>query len=158
MKDSKKTSIKGFAMLRIAFGIVWAIDAYFKWQPTFFSDFVSYISGALDGQPIWIQTWIHFWLQIIGVNSHLFAFVIAIAETLIALGLIFGFFTRFAIYGGIVLSLAIWTTAESFGGPYKPGSTDIGAAIIYVLVFVALLLGRSWEMYSIDARNKRSLS
>src|SRR5574338_1064178 len=99
MKNFQQINAKGFALLRIAFGLVWAIDAYFKWQPTFFTDFVSYISGALEGQPMWIQTWIHFWLQIIGVNSHLFAFVIAIAETLIALGLIFGFLTRFAIYG-----------------------------------------------------------
>lgn len=110
------------------------------------------MSGGLDGQPAWVQSWIHFWLQIIGINPHFFALIIAILETLLALGLIFGFLTRYAIFGGIILSLAIWSTAESFGGPYKAGSTDIGAAIIYVLVFVALLLGRSWETFSWDTQ------
>ncbi len=39
----------------------------------------------------------------------------------------------------------IWSTAEGFGGPYTAGSTDIGAAIIYVLVFLALWFGHAWE-------------
>ena len=147
---------RGFAILRIVFGIVWLIDAYFKWQPKFSTDFISYVSGGLDGQPAWVQGWIHFWLQIIGVNPHFFALIIAILETLLALGLIFGFLTRYAIFGGIILSLAIWSTAESFGGPYKAGSTDIGSAIIYVLVFVALLLGRSWETFSLDGKIQKS--
>lgn len=141
---------KSFAILRIIFGIVWAIDAYFKWQSAFQINFVSYVTGALAGQPIWIQTWIHFWISIIGVNPHLFALLTAISETGIAFGLIFGIFTVPIIYLGILFSLVIWTTAESFGGPYKAGSTDIGAAIIYVLVFAALLLGQSWKAFSLD--------
>ena len=35
----------------------------------------------------------------------------------------------------------MWSVAEGFGGPYVPGtSTDVGSAIIYSLVFLALLL------------------
>ncbi len=143
-------SQKSFAILRIIFGLVWLIDAYFKWQPAFQTNFVSYVTGGLDGQPIFIQTWIHFWISIIGVNPHLFAIATAIVETAIAFSLIFGLFTRQVIYLGILFALAIWTTAESFGGPYKAGSTDIGAAIIYVLVFIALLLGKSWKTLSFD--------
>jgi thiosulfate dehydrogenase [quinone] large subunit len=141
---------KSFAVLRIIFGFVWLIDAYFKWQPAFQTNFVSYVTGGLDGQPIWIQTWIHLWISIIGVNPYLFAMLTAIAETGIALSLILGIFTRPFIYLGILFAFVIWTTAESFGGPYKPGSTDIGAAIIYVLVFVSLLLGQSWKSLSLD--------
>jgi len=40
---------------------------------------------------------------------------------------------------GAVFSLAIWSTAEGFGGPYTPGATDIGTSIIYFVVFVYLL-------------------
>ncbi len=145
-------NLKGFALLRIFFGIVWLIDAYFKWQPSFQTNFISYVTGGLDGQPVFIQTWIHFWISVIGVNPHLFAITTAAVETIIALGLILGLFTRPIIFLGIVFALAIWTTAESFGGPYKAGSTDIGAAIIYVLVFVALLLGESWKALSLDAK------
>jgi len=146
MKNQKR-----FALLRIVFGFVWAIDAYFKWQPAFQANFVSYVTGALDGQPIFIQTWIHFWISIIGINPHLFAIITAIIETGIANSLIFGLFVRPVIYLGILFALVIWTTAESFGGPYKAGSTDIGAAIIYVLVFVSLLLGQSWKTLSFES-------
>jgi nitrite reductase (NO-forming) len=76
--------------------------------------------------------------------------MVALAETAIAIGLIFGFFTEIAIIGGIAMTLVIWSTAEGFGGPYAAGSTDIGAAIIYALLFVALWLGRCWRYYSLD--------
>jgi len=38
------------AILRIAFGLVWAVDAWFKWQPDFINNFSSYLTGSLDGQ------------------------------------------------------------------------------------------------------------
>jgi nitrite reductase (NO-forming) len=42
---------------------------------------------------------------------------------------------------GILYGLFVWSVAEGFGGPYMPGTTtDVGAAIIYSLVFLALFL------------------
>ncbi len=41
--------------------------------------------------------------------------------------------------GGTALSLMIWVAGKGFGRPYDPGSTDIGAAVIYARVFSALL-------------------
>jgi len=40
----------------------------------------------------------------------------------------------------VLLSLVIWSTTEGFGGPCHAGTTDIGAAIASVLVFVGLFL------------------
>lgn len=141
---------KKFAALRIAFGFIWLVDAWFKWQPAFFSGFVDYLSGSLENQPLLVQWWIHLWVNLVGINPVFFAYVTAVAETSLALALIFGILTRFAAYGGILFSLVIWSTAEGFGGPYQAGSTDIGSAVIYVLVFAALLIGRSWERFSLD--------
>ncbi len=141
---------KSFSILRIAFGVVWLIDATFKWQPAFINNLTSYLTEGAQGQPIIIQAWIDFWVQTVSVNPHFFAILVAIAETAIAFGLIFGMFTRIAIIGGILMALVIWTTAEGFGGPYVTGATDIGAAIIYTIVFIALWLGRSWRYYSVD--------
>jgi hypothetical protein len=31
--------MEGIAALRIAFGVVWAVDAWFKWQPSFVGGF-----------------------------------------------------------------------------------------------------------------------
>jgi uncharacterized membrane protein YphA (DoxX/SURF4 family) len=146
MLDKKKS----FAALRIVFGFVWLIDAYFKWQPSFTGQFVDYVTGALSGQPGPVQVWINLWIQLIGVNPTFFAYAVAVTETAIALGLIFGFYSRVVSYAGIVFSLVIWSTAEGFGGPYIAGSTDIGGAIIYALVFVSLLLGDSGAEWSLD--------
>ncbi|MDR3546925.1 MAG: DoxX family protein [Candidatus Pacebacteria bacterium] len=150
-------SEKPFALLRIAFGVVWAIDAGFKWTPSFINGFTGYLTSALDGQPAWIQDWINMWVHFVSINPHAFAIVVALGESAIAAGLIFGLFTRLALAGGIILALVIWVTAEGFGGPYAAGSTDVGTGIIYVLVFIALWLGRSWRSYSLDSLIKRRL-
>ncbi len=47
-------------------------------------------------------------------------------------------------YGGILLSLMIWSIVEGFGGPYGPGSTDVGAAIMYAFIFVAIIIVESY--------------
>ncbi len=127
-------------LLRIAFGLVWLIDAQFKWRPAFVDHLASYLSGALPGQPVAIQTWIHLWIDVVNVNPVAFAYLVALAETALALALIFGLFSNLAFLGGALLALMIWTTAEGFGGPYVVGSTDIGAAIIYVFVFAFMYL------------------
>jgi len=149
-------SEKGFALLRIVFGGVWAIDAYFKWLPGFRNGLVAMIASMISGQPTWIQSWIHLWLRIVSINPSLFAVLIAVIETIIALSLIFGLFTRPILIGSIIFSVLIWSIAEGFGGPYIAGSTDIGCAIIYAFVGMALLLGQSWKAYSLDSLYSKS--
>lgn len=141
----------GFAILRIVFGCIWAVDAFFKWQPSFISGFMGYLTNSLDGQPSAIQWWLGEWIRLVQTSPHIFAHTIAIAETLIALGLILGVFPRIVSYGGIALSLVIWSTAETFGGPYGPGSTDVGSALIYALVFFALMFGQAWNTWSLQS-------
>jgi len=146
---------KSFSILRIIFGCVWAIDAYFKWQPAFINNLTDYLTEGAQGQPAAVQWWINLWVHGVSVDPHLFAIFVALAETGIAIGLLFGLFTKVAMAGGVAMALVIWSTAEGFGGPYVAGSTDIGAAIIYVIVFIALWLGKSWRLLSIDAWFKK---
>ncbi len=141
---------KGMALLRIIFGLVWAIDAWFKWQPDFLHKFPDYLTGALDGQPPAVAAWINFWINVVKVDPHLFAYAVAIGETAVALGLIFGVLSNLTNVSGLLLSVVIWATAEGFGGPYTPGSTDIGSAIIYALVFVGLFLANAGMYYGLD--------
>lgn len=143
---------RAFGVLRIVFGCIWAIDAAFKWQPAFQTGFVSYLSGALDGQPELVKAWIGFWIDIVKVDPSVFASIVAASETALAIALILGVFSNLANLGGILLALVIWTTAEGFGGPYQAGSTDIGTAIIYLLVFVALFLAQSGLHLGVDRR------
>src|ERR1700722_11871078 len=115
------------ALLRIAFGGVWGIDAYFKWLPDFLNNFATYLPNNAGLQPHLVEIWLNFWSRIIAIDPILFAIIIAIAETAIAIALILGVAKNITTWGGVGLSIIIWSTAEAFGGPYTAGSTDIGA-------------------------------
>jgi thiosulfate dehydrogenase [quinone] large subunit len=144
--------LKGIGVLRIIFGLVWAVDAWFKWQPDFINNFSDYLTGALEGQPAAVQAWIYFWINIIKVDPHVFAHFVAIAETAVAVGLVLGAFSNLTNLGGALLALVIWATAEGFGGPYVAGSADIGSAVIYALVFAGLFLANAGLYIGLDRR------
>lgn len=140
MASQKQTAYlsRHVALLRIIFGLIWAIDAAFKWRPSFKSGFLDQIKSAADGQPHWLNGWFNFWIHLISHNPHLFAVLVMITETLIALALIFGVARRVTYLSAAVFSLLIWSVAEGFGGPYSATSTDIGTGIIYAVVFFSL--------------------
>jgi len=150
------TQEKMFGALRIVFGGIWAIDASFKWQPAFINNLTDYLNEGAQGQPAAVQWWVNLWIHGVSIDPHFFAILVALGESAIAIGLLFGLLTKIAMSGGIAMALVIWSTAEGFGGPYQAGSTDVGAAIIYALLFLALWAGKSWRQYSIDARLRKS--
>jgi thiosulfate dehydrogenase [quinone] large subunit len=131
---------KRIASVRILFGLVWAIDAAFKFEPAFYRHhaLIGYIKSVDVGMPSWLNPWFHFWFHLIGGAPGFYAFTIIVLETLIAISLIFGIARRLIYAIGIPFSFLIWAVGESFGGPYAPGSTDIGAGFLYVVVFMLL--------------------
>ncbi|MEO6871480.1 MAG: multicopper oxidase domain-containing protein [Chthoniobacterales bacterium] len=128
------------AGVRAAFGVVMAVDAYLKWQPAFAAHYVGYLENAARSQPGWMAPWFNFWLQIVPPHAGLFIGATRWIETLIATGLILGFARRLTYLAGAVFSLLIWATAGGFGGPYTAGATNLGPALVYALVFIALIL------------------
>jgi thiosulfate dehydrogenase [quinone] large subunit len=144
--------LNGIGALRIGFGLIWGVDAWFKWQPGFINGFSDYLSGAQADQPTLIHHWIGFWIGFVGINPHHFAYAVAIGEILIAVGLILGLFSNLTFVTGAALSLIIWSTAEGFGGPYVGTSTDIGAAVIYPLVFAGLYLSSAGLYLGLDRK------
>ncbi len=139
------------AFWRIGFGLIWLVDAWFKWQPAFISGFVSYLSGNVGpSQPQWVVAWIHFWIDVVRVDPRVFAYLVAIGETALAAALLLGLGVRlFAVFGG-ALSFVIWSTGEAFGGPYTTGATDVGAAIIYIGGFGLLALVQAGYAFGLD--------
>ena len=125
--------------LRITFGVIWLIDAVLKWLPGFRASYMSVIMGEAQGQPGWLRPWFGFWIRVQHPDALFLAWLVAVVETLIALALITGFARKIAYSAAIVFSLLIWATAEALGGPYTSGASDIGTAIIYAVVFAALL-------------------
>jgi uncharacterized membrane protein YbhN (UPF0104 family) len=50
------------------------------------------------------------------IDSAIFAYLVAPAETGLAIALVLRIFSNFACVGGGLLSLVIWSTAEGLGG------------------------------------------
>jgi nitrite reductase (NO-forming) len=76
-----------------------------------------------------------------------------VTETFIAVALIFGFARKLTYLVTIVTALFIWGIAEGFGGPYSGTSTDIGSAVMYAVIALALLvmsLQLGTSRYSVD--------
>ena len=146
------TQEKKFALLRIAFGFVWAVDAYFKWQPAIRGNIIGVLTQAADGQPAWEAAWIHLWVNVANINPMLFGTGIAVIETLLAIALIFGIFPRIALWCGLLFALMVWSVPQGFGGPYASDTTDIDSGLIYALVFVALILGNAWREFALGTK------
>lgn len=126
------------AVLRIAFGFMWAVDASFKWRPAFRESFLSQVQSAGQGQVSWLHGWFNFWATLMAHNPTLFAYMVAVVESMIALALLVGLARRSTYLAAALFSLLIWAIAEGFGGPYGSDSTDIGTGIVYAVVFLAL--------------------
>ena len=134
---------------RLTFGLLWLFDAGLKWLPAFLFHFTSQITGVIPGQPHVIAIWLGFVATVIGIIGPVaVAVLVAIAETLIALSLLTGRGLKFMLPIGVLYSLAVWSTAEAFGGPYTAAGTGVrgnvlGNVIIYVLPFL-FLWTREW--------------
>lgn len=133
----------------IAFGLLWAFDAYWKWQPEFLRHGVDNLAAAQVGQPGWIVAYIGFFVGAIQIVGPLvFGLAIAAVESAIALALLSGRALEWMLPLGAIYSFVLWTTAEGWGGPYAAGATGnkgdvLGTATIYVLVFLFLIAARA---------------
>ena len=143
--------LTGVAILRIAFGVIWAVDASLKWQPAFQANLQQMLSDVAKGQPGFLGWWFALWQFVISGRAPVFGILTASTETYLALALLTGFARKITYSIGILYGFFVWSVAEGFGGPYRPGTTtDVGAAIIYSLLFGALLLVDAGR-YSVDA-------
>jgi nitrite reductase (NO-forming) len=141
--------------------MIWLIDAVLKWLPGFKSGYIGMISGAGKGQPGWLRPWFTFWTNLQSPHPGFFVYVVAVLETLVALAVIFGVARKVSYVACAVFSVVIWAVAEGFGGPYVSGSSDIGTAIIYALVFMCLLTLSAYtgpDTYSVDHYLERKIS
>ena len=127
------------AALRVAFGIIWIVNAAFTWMPSFSANYAGYLRNAADGQPAWSAWWFNLWIAIVEPHADTFLWLTRIATTLLALALLFGFARRTVYVIGALYSLLIWSTAGGFGGPYTIGASNTGVGLIYVLVFAVLI-------------------
>jgi nitrite reductase (NO-forming) len=130
------------ATLRILFGVAWTANAALKWFPAFGAGFLGMLTDVSQGQPAFLRPWFNL---VTTVASDGRATVLAAGstalETYLAVALLTGFARKVTYVIGAGYTALIWATAEGFGGPYVPGvSTDVGAAIVYTLLFLVFLV------------------
>jgi len=125
---------------RVIFGLIWLIDGGLKFSPGLVGKFSGLVTTAGQGQPAWLHPWFSFWASQAAAQPAFWVYTTGTLELALAFCLIFGFLRKIAYLGGILMSLLIWAVPEGFGGPYGPGSTDIGTGVVYALMFVALIL------------------
>lgn len=136
---SARTGCRAKDAFRIAFGVIWLIDAGFKWNPSFAHGFRDMVNTAGQGQPSWLHWFYTLTHSMFTPHAFVWAYAIASLETLIGLALVLGFARKSAYVITAVTGLGIWAVAEGFGGPYNSASTDIGAAVMYAVVALGLL-------------------
>ena len=142
------------AALRIVFGLVWCIDATFKWLPGFISGqtLSKELGKASKVHTPVIHQWIELWHSVALAAPHAFALGTAIIETLIALGMLTGLLSNLVFVGSAIFSFGIWSAAEAFGLPWtRPGITDLGPSVGYIIAALALLLAAGGATWSLDA-------
>lgn len=142
----------------IFFGVIWAIDAWFKWLPDFQHNFMKIVQAGAASQPSWLGPWYQFWQTVLQPYAHSLAVFSAIIETVIAVALIVGFARKPLYIFGALWSFGIWAIPEGFGNTSRAAYTDIGTSIIYVTVFAALWALDSCtgpRRYSLDALIER---
>jgi thiosulfate dehydrogenase (quinone) large subunit len=140
-------------IIRIIFGVFWAIDGGLKFAPGFVDSFSSMIKDAASGQPSWLAGWFSFWASITSSNPSFYVYSTGLIELALGLGIIFGFLRKPVYIISLLLSLIIWSVPEGFGGPYGPGSSDIGTGIVYAIVaFMLLIINATFgpSRYSLD--------
>ena len=124
---------------RKLFGLIWGLDGALKFLPQTPFWFSEKVLAASIGQPAWLSGWFDFWVQQSSANATLDVYAVAGLEFALAFACIAGFLRKSAYVGGIALSLLIWAVPEGFGGPYDPGTFDIGTGIIYAFALLVLL-------------------
>jgi thiosulfate dehydrogenase [quinone] large subunit len=148
-----RTWLTGAAIVRILFGIVWSIDAIFKWLPGFIGGQTlgHELGGAADVDVPVVHQWLLLWNGIGTGDPHAFAVAIAIIETVFALLILVGAFSNFAFLGSALLSLGIWSGAEGFHLPWgTPGQTDLGPSVGYIIASLALFYAAAGSTWSVD--------
>jgi nitrite reductase (NO-forming) len=140
--DQGTSAATATAALRILFGVAWAANAALKWLPAFGAGFLGMLSDVSQGQPAFLKPWFGFVTAVASDGrAAILATGSAVLETYLAVALLTGFARKPTYLIGAAYTALIWATAEGFGGPYVPGmSTDVGAAIVYTLVFALFLV------------------
>ena len=135
-------------VLRVGVGIVWLMNFVFIVAPAnnYFGNFAAVVLSlgptSIGGSGL---------EQFVAANAAIFAWLVAIVTGYLAFAFILGLTTRWAcIIGGIFSAVII---GAQLGSMFAfPGGTDVGEHPLYLVIYVALVLGGAGAAYSLDHR------
>lgn len=145
--------LRGAAIVRIIFGVIWTIDAIFKFLPGFVhgQTLTKELGAGADIQTPIIHQWIQLWSNAASLSPPAFAIGTGVIEVLIAAGLLIGAFSNLVFLGSAIWSFAIWSAAEGFHLPWsKPGITDLGPSVGYIVASLVLFFAAAGATWSVD--------
>jgi uncharacterized membrane protein YphA (DoxX/SURF4 family) len=127
------------ACLRLLVGAILAGDASLQFLPGAPPQLAYLlVVGAGQGQPS-LSWWFSYWAAVIAGDPGLWWYGTGVLLALLATCLILGLARRLAYVVGFLFSLMLWAIPNGFGGPYAVPNTDIGAGLLYAVVFLLLL-------------------
>ncbi|MHB8351438.1 MAG: hypothetical protein ACYDFT_01900 [Thermoplasmata archaeon] len=133
--------------LRVGLGLIWLVNLLFIILPSanYWSSFAtvaqSYGPSSFGGPGL---------AGFVASHAPWFAALLAVVTAYLAVALILGVSTRFALVVGTVTSAILLVT--QFGTTFVvPGGTDVGAQPLYLLMYAALWYGGAGQLYAVDA-------
>ncbi|MHB1638292.1 MAG: hypothetical protein ACYCUD_00435 [Candidatus Dormibacteria bacterium] len=139
------------AGVRIAFGAVLIVDAVLEYQTGTYQVFggLLYANAAVSPEPL--RALLVFAAQLIGQQPAIWNGVLAAVELAMGLGILLGLWARVLLATCLPFFLVIWIFGQGLGLPFAPGTTDLNSGPVYLLLALTLLLGHSWERWSLFA-------
>ncbi|HEY1573412.1 MAG TPA: hypothetical protein VGG05_18860 [Pseudonocardiaceae bacterium] len=147
--------LRGAAVVRIVFGVIWAIDAMFKFLPGFVhgQTLDKELGAGADVHTPIIHQWIQLWSNAANLDPPAFAIGTGVIEVIIAVCLLIGAFSNLTFIGSAIWSFGIWSAAEGFHLPWsKSGITDLGPSVGYVIASLVLFFAAAGATWSVDGK------
>lgn len=126
------------ACLRVMVGAILAVDATLQFLPGAPPQLAYLlVVGAGQDQPS-LSWWFSYWASVIAGDPGLWWYGTGVLMAILATCLILGVARRLAYVVGFLFSLMLWAIPNGFGGPYAAPNTDIGAGLLYAVLFLIL--------------------
>jgi hypothetical protein len=125
--------------LRLAVGTILAVDATLQFLPGAPPQLAYLlVVGAGQDQPS-LAWWYSYWVGVIAQNPGFWWYGTGVLTASLAACLILGVARRIAYVVGFAFGLSLWAIPNGFGGPFVAPNTDVGAGLLYALLFLFLL-------------------
>jgi len=99
--------------------------------------------------------WKAFLTSVVVPHASLFAWVVAIGELLLGIGLLLGLFTRWAAAGGVLLLLTILLGQTYVPGASWTGWVAAGLTTKFAILLLLLIVAVGYGVWGVDGRRQK---